>query len=267
MVKGKLGLAQQAAPRAVLALGDERKAQPRPEEARASPAAARTARRVPRALVFAVALFHGFTIAAAAQTTASSDIYRWLAPDAAAQAAAATIPIPPGAGAILAPSLSGRTASRRCWCSAATSRSRAVPTAPGSSSSREPISRGWEAGRCPRWCPSPSTSRKVQRPWFPCGGADCALRSSTREPAASWRLRADPGRGPPTLHGRLGADTLQGERLLTLLMAPGLYRIVQSGSTYRPARISRPCWYRRAGSCTTGWSSIPPVASSGAPGW
>ncbi len=30
-----------------------------------------------------------------------------------------------------------------------------------------------------------------------------------------------------------GADTLQGERLLTLLMAPGLYRIVQSGSTYR----------------------------------
>ena len=66
-----------------------------------------TARRVPRALVLAVALLHGFTIAAAAQTTASSDIYRWLAPDAAAQAAAATTPIPPGAGAILAPSLSG----------------------------------------------------------------------------------------------------------------------------------------------------------------
>ena len=30
-----------------------------------------------------------------------------------------------------------------------------------------------------------------------------------------------------------GADTLQGERLLTLLMPPGLYRIVQPGSTYR----------------------------------
>ena len=30
-----------------------------------------------------------------------------------------------------------------------------------------------------------------------------------------------------------GADTLQGEQLLTLLMPPGLYRIVQPGSTYR----------------------------------
>ena len=30
-----------------------------------------------------------------------------------------------------------------------------------------------------------------------------------------------------------GADTLQGERLLTILMPPGLYRIVRLGSTYR----------------------------------
>ena len=70
-------------------------------------ATVRPFRRGPRTLVAAVALLHGFAVATAAQTTAPADIHRWLAPDAATQAAAATTAIPPGAGAILVPSMSG----------------------------------------------------------------------------------------------------------------------------------------------------------------
>ena len=235
MVKGRLDLARQAAARAVLALGDEGGARRRPDGARASRAAAtRPARRVPRALVFLVALLHGLTAATAAQTTAPSDIYRWLAPDAAAQAAAATTPIPPGAGAILVPSMSGPDSEPQALVFRGDEQVASGPN--GARIMVEPGAYLVRVGSGPM-------SQMVSVPVDVQGGATTVvpvrwggLRIEVVDERnlphrGTYELIRVADRQPYTVG--FGADTLQGERLLTLLMAPGLYRIVQSGSTYR----------------------------------
>ena len=211
--------------------------------------AARPARRVPRTLIFAIALFPGFlprtlvlaialfpgfTTAAAAQTAAPSDTYRWLAPDAAAQAAAATTAIPPGAGAILVPSMSGPDSEPHALVFRG-----GEQVASGPNGARIVVEPGAYLVRVG----SGPTSQMLSVP------VDVQAGATTVVPVRWGGLRIEvvdesnlPHRGvyelirvadrQPYTVG-FGADTLQGERLLTLLMAPGLYRIVQSGSTYR----------------------------------
>ena len=189
---------------------------------------------MPRALVLAVALLHGFTAAPAAQTTPASDIYRWLAPDAATQAAAATTAIPPGAGAILVPSMSGPDSEPQALVFRGDEQVASGPN--GARIVVEPGAYLVRVGSGP-------VSQMVTVPVDVQGGA------TTVVPVRWGGLRIEvvdernlPHRGlyelirvadrQPYTVG-FGADTLQGERLLTLLMPPGLYRIVQSGSTYR----------------------------------
>ena len=187
-----------------------------------------------RALVVAVALFHGFPTATSAQTTAPSDIYRWLAPDAGVQAAAATTPIPPGAGAILVPSLSGPDSEPQALVFSGDEQ-----VASGPNGARIVVAPGAYLVRVG----SGPQSQMVSVP------VDVQAGATTVVPVRWGGLRIEvvdernlPHRGvyelirvadrQPYTVG-FGADTLQCERLLTLLMAPGLYRIVQSGSTYR----------------------------------
>ena len=189
---------------------------------------------MPRALVFLVALLHGLTAATAAQTTAPSDIYRWLAPDAAAQAAAATTPIPPGAGAILVPSMSGPDTEPQALVFRGDEQVASGPN--GARIVVEPGAYLVRVGSGPM-------SQMVSVPVDVQGGTTTvvpvrwgALRIEVVDERnlphrGTYELIRVADRQPYTVG--FGADTLQGERLLTLLMAPGLYRIVQSGSTYR----------------------------------
>ena len=187
------------------------------------------------ALVFAVGLLHGFTAAPTAQTPPPTDIYRWLAPDAATQAAAAaTTPIPPGAGAILAPSMSGSDSEPQALVFRGDEQVASGPTGarivvePGAYLVRVgsgPLSQmvtvpvGVQAG----------ATTVVPVRW---GGLRIEVVDERNLPHRGvYELIRVADRQPYTVG--FGADTLQGERLLTLLMPPGLYRIVQSGSTYR----------------------------------
>ena len=167
----------------------------------------------------------------AAQT---ADIYRWLAPNAAVQAAAATTAIPPGLGAILVPSLSGPDSEPQALVFRGDEQVASGPTA-----SRILVEPGAYLVRVG----SGTMSQMVSVP------VDVQAGVTTVAPVQWGGLRIEvvdesnlPHRGvyelirvadrQPYTVG-FGADTLQGERLLTLLMTPGLYRIVQSGSTYR----------------------------------
>ncbi|MCY3844828.1 MAG: hypothetical protein OXH69_14955 [Acidobacteria bacterium] len=176
----------------------------------------------------------GFPGETAAQTTAPADIYRWLAPDAAVQAASATTAIPPGLGAILVPSMSGPDSEPQALVFRGGEQVASGPT--GARILVEPGAYLVRVG-------SGAISQMVSVP------VDVQAGATTVVPAQWGGLRIEVvdesnlphrsvyevirvvDRQPYTVG--FGADTLQGERLLTLLMAPGLYRIVQSGSTYR----------------------------------
>lgn len=186
------------------------------------------------ALVLTVILFLGLAPVAAAQTSAPADIYRWLAPAPAVQAAAATTAIPPGAGAILVPAMSAGDSEPQALVFRGDEQVASGPN--GARIVVEPGAYLVRVGSGP-------TSQMVSLP------VDVQAGATTVVPVRWGGLRIEvvdesnlPHRGvyelirvadrQPYTVG-FGADTLQGERVLTLLMAPGLYRIVQSGSTYR----------------------------------
>ena len=165
---------------------------------------------------------------------APSDIYRWLAPDAAAQAAAATTPIPSGAGALLVPSMSGPDSEPQALVFRGGEQVASGPT--GARIFVEPGAYLVRVG-------SGATSQMVSVPVDVQGGATTVVPvrwgglrievvdESNLPHRGVYELIRVADRQPYTIG--FGADTLQGERLLTLLLPPGLYRIVQSGSTYR----------------------------------
>ena len=169
-----------------------------------------------------------------ADALAPSDIYRWLAPDAATQAAAATTAIPPGAGAILAPSMSGPESEPQALVFRGGEQVASGPT--GARILVEPGAYLVRVG-------SGAMSQMVSVPVDVQGGATTVvpvrwgglrievIDESNLPHRGVYELIRVADRQPYTVG--FGADTLQGERLLTLLLPPGLYRIVQSGSTYR----------------------------------
>ena len=187
-----------------------------------------------RALVFAVALFHGVAAVAAAQTTALSDNYRWLAPDAAAQAAADTTALPPGAGAILVPAMSAADSEPQALVFRGDEQ-----VASGPHGARIIVEPGAYlvrvgSGPVPQMLSIPvdvqaGATTVVPVRW---GGLRIEVVDETNVPhRGTYELIRVADRQPYTVG--FGADTLQGERLLTLLMPPGLYRIVQAGASYR----------------------------------
>ncbi len=170
----------------------------------------------------------------AAQTTAPADVYRWLMPDAAAQAAADTTAIPPGAGAILVPAMSGTDNEPQAIVFLGDDQVASGPNGarivvgPGSYTVRVgsgPIHQmvsvavDVQAGATTvvpvRW--SGLRIEVVDESNLPHRGAYELIRVTDRQPFTVG----------------FGADTLQGEQLRTLLMPPGLYRIVQPGGNYR----------------------------------
>ena len=185
-------------------------------------------------LVLTVTLLSGLAPIAAAQTVAPSEVYRWLAPDAAAQAAADTTAIPPGAGAILVPAMSGGDNEPQALVFRGDEQVGSGPNGArivvepgaytvrvGSGPTRQMVSVAVDvqAGATTvvpvRW--SGLRIEVVDERNLPHRGAYELIRVTDRQPFTVG----------------FGADTLQGEQLLTLLMPPGLYRIVQPGSTYR----------------------------------
>ena len=143
-------------------------------------------------------------------------------------------PIPPGAGAILVPSMSGPDSEPQALVFRGEEQ-----VASGPNGARIVV----EAGAYLVRVGSGPVSQMVSVP------VDVQAGATTVVPVRWGGLRIEvvdesnlPHRGvyelirvadrQPYTVG-FGADTLQGERLLALLMAPGLYRIVQSGSTYR----------------------------------
>ena len=185
-------------------------------------------------LVLALTLLSGLAPVAAAQTTVPSEVYRWLTPDAAAQAAADTTAIPPGAGAVLVPAMSETDNEPQALVFQGDDQ-----VASGSNGARIVVEPGAYTVRVG----SGPTPQMVSVP------VDVQVGATTVVPVRWSGLRIEvvdesnlPHRGAyelirvtdrqPFTIG-FGADTLQGEQLRTILMPPGLYRIVQPGANYR----------------------------------
>ena len=185
-------------------------------------------------LVLTATLLSGLAPPAAAQTAAPAEVYRWLAPDAAAQAAADTTAIPSGAGAILVPAMSETDNEPQALVfrgddqvasgpngarivvepGAYTVRVGSGPT-PQMVSVAVDVQAGATTVVPVRW--SGLRIEVVDESNLPHRGAYELIRVTDRQPFTVG----------------FGADTLQGEQLRTLLMPPGLYRIVQPGANYR----------------------------------
>ena len=203
---------------------------------------ARTTRRrlvgLPAAWLFPVLLggaLLGLASGAAAQVSDPADVYRWLASDAATQVAGDSTPVPPGMGAVFVPAMTDGESEPDALVFGGDD----AEIASGRNGARIPVAPGAYFVRVG----SGPTSQMVSVP------VDVASGETVVIPVRWGGLRVEvvdesnlPHRGgyelirvadrQPYAVG-FGADTLQGERLLTMLMPPGLYRIVRSGSTYR----------------------------------
>ena len=171
---------------------------------------------------------------AAAQTPAPSDIYRWLAPDAASQAAADSTAIPAGRGAVLVPAMAGGDSEPEALVLRGDE-----PVAGGLNGTRIVVDAGdyvvrVGSGPTPQMVSVPVTVQAGETTVAPVrwGGLRVEVVDENNLPhRGAYELIRVADRQPFTVG--FGADTLQGERLLTLLMPPGLYRIVPPGSNYR----------------------------------
>ena len=201
---------------------------------RAHPTPARPLRRIAgRAAVCAAATL-GLAPAAAAQQAAPASFYRWLAPPVEDQLVADTTPIPPGRGAIFVPLLSDPDSEPHAIVFDGV---RQVASGPnGSRLILEPGAYTVRVGSGP-----------------PRQNAEASVRVAAGQTAVvpvRWGgLRVEvvdehniPHRGSFELFSAadrrqllvgFGANTLRGERLATLLVPPGLYRIVRRGENYR----------------------------------
>ena len=196
------------------------------------PSAVRSAAR--RACLLAVAVLQGLAHTAAAQTPARSDVYRWLAPDAGTQAAADTSVVPPDAGAILVPAMTDADSEPHALVFRGDEQ-----VASGPNGARITVEPGAYvvrvgSGPTPQMVSVPVDVQAGATAVAPVrwGGLRIEVVDESNLPhRGGYELIRVADRQPYTVG--FGADTLQGERLLTLLMPPGLYRIVQSGSTYR----------------------------------
>ena len=177
----------------------------------------------------------GLTAATGAQAPAPPDVYRWLASDPATQVAGDQTVVPLGMGAVFVPTMTDGESEP----DALLFRGDDEEVASGRNGARIPVEPGTYLVRVG----SGPTSQMVSVPVAVEAGETTVL------PVRWGGLRVEvvdesnlPHRGgyelirladrQPYAIG-FGADTLQGERLPTMLMPPGLYRIVRAGATYR----------------------------------
>lgn len=181
-----------------------------------------------------VAALLGLALDAGAQTPAPSDIYRWLAPDAAAQVAEDATVVSPGAGAIFVPAMTD--GDREPAALVFRGEEQVASGLNGTRITLEPGAYTVRVGSGPTpqmvsvpvdVVPGETAVTPVR--W---GGLRIEVVDASNLPHRGvYEVIRVANRQPYTVG--FGADTLQGERLLTILMPPGLYRIVKLGSTYR----------------------------------
>lgn len=169
-----------------------------------------------------------------ARAQPSEEVYRWLAADPATQVANDPTPIASGHGAIFVPAMTDGGSEP----AALVLRGDEVVA-----SGVNGVRIGVEPGDYVVRVGSAPTSQMVATPVSVVAGRTSILSvawgglrvevvdESNLPHRAGYELIRVADRQPYTV--AFGADTLQGERLLTLLLPPGLYRIVQPGSTYR----------------------------------
>ncbi len=171
---------------------------------------------------------------AAAQPAQPSAFYRWLAPPVEDQLAADTTPIPPGQGAIFVPVLSFPQDEPHAVVFAGDRRVASGPN--GSRIVLEPGAYTVRVGIA-------SAAEAVETAVRVAAGQTAVV------PVAWGGLRVEvvdehnrPHRGGFELFGAIerrlllvgfGVNTMRGERIPTLLVPPGLYRIVRRGENYR----------------------------------
>ena len=179
-------------------------------------------------------VLQGLAHTAVAQSPPRSDVYRWLAPDAATQAAADTSVVPPGSGAILVPAMTDGESEPQALVFRGDEQ-----VASGPNGARITVEPGAYvvrvgSGPTPQMVSVPIDVQAGETTVAPVrwGGLRIEVVDESNLPhRGGYELIRVADRQPYTVG--FGADTLAGERLITLLMPPGLYRIVQSGSTYR----------------------------------
>ena len=168
------------------------------------------------------------------QFPAAEDIYLWLAPEPAAQLAQDATPLPAGAGALFIPAMTDSESEPEALVMRGEER-----VATGQNGKRIVLDPG-------NYVVLVGSGPTVQLTAVP---VKVTAGKTTLVPVRWGGLRVEvadennlPHRGAyelirladlqPYVVG-FGADRLKGERLLTILMPPGVYRIVRPGSSYR----------------------------------
>ena len=164
----------------------------------------------------------------------ASDIYRWTAPEADTQVAADPTLVASGMGAIFIPAMTDGGSEPESLVFhdgeqvASGMNGVRIGVAPGSYDVRVGSGPTSQMVSIPVTVPAGATTVTPVR-W---GGLRIEVVDENNLPhRGAYELIRVADRQPYIVG--FGADTLQGERLLTLLLPPGLYRIVQSGATYR----------------------------------
>jgi hypothetical protein len=177
-------------------------------------------------------------LATASQTAAqqppdvAQTLYRWTAPTAAEQLAADTTVVPSGMGAIFVPAMTNGADEPEALVYQVTliasARGRRILVPPGSYSLRVGSAPLDQMVTVPVDVTAGNTTLVPVR-W---GALVVEVVDDNNVPhRGSYELIQVSDRQPYTVG--FGADTLVGERIRTLLVGPGLYRVVRPGSNYR----------------------------------
>jgi len=163
-----------------------------------------------------------------------SQLYRWIAPTAQEQLAADTTAVPPGSGAVFVPAMTNGADEPETLVYqgekrvAAGQNGKRIVLAPGSYVLRIGSSPLNQMMSVPVEVVAGNT-KLVPVTW---GGIIIEVVDKNNVPhRGTYELIHVADRQPYTVG--FGADTLLGEKLKTILAAPGLYRIVRPGANYR----------------------------------
>lgn len=179
-------------------------------------------------------LVAGWATPSGAQSISPQTYYRWLAPAVEQQLAADTTPIPAGSGSLFVPALSDGESEPQA---VVLQGERQVTTGPNGT--RLAVSPGEYtvlvgSGPTPQMARVSVRVTEGQTAIVPIrwGGLRIEVVDENNIPhRGSFELIRVENRQPYVVG--FGADTLQGERIATLLVPEGLYRIVRRGSNYR----------------------------------
>ena len=174
------------------------------------------------------------TVEVQAQSGPSESLYRWIAPTAEQQLAADTTVVPPGSGAVFVPAMTNGADEPETLVYQGTQRvassmnGRRIILPPGSYVLRIGSSPLDQMMSIPVQVTAGNTTL-VPVIW---GGIAIEVVDSNNVPhRGSYELINVADRQPYTVG--FGADTLLGEKIRTILITPGLYRVVRPGASYR----------------------------------